>query len=35
MSRGGHIFLHGNPQGCEVAEHKATKFEVNPGILYH
>ena len=33
MSRGGRLLLDGNPKGYEVAEHKATKVEVNPRIL--
>ena len=30
MSRGGRLLLDGNPNGYEVAEHIATKVEVNP-----
>ena len=33
MSRGGRLLLDGNPKGCEVAEHIATKVEVNPWML--
>ena len=33
MSRGVHFLLDGNPKGCEVAEHIATQFEVNPWML--
>ena len=33
MSRGGHLLLDGNPKGYEVAEHIATKVEVNPRML--
>ena len=33
MSRGRIFLLDGNPKGCEVAEHIATKFEVNPWML--
>ena len=29
MLRGGRFLLDGNPKGGEVAEHIATKFEVN------
>ena len=33
MSRGGHLLLDRNPKGYEVAEHIATKVEVNPRML--
>ena len=33
ISRGGRLRLDGNPKGYEVAEHIATKVEVNPRIL--
>ena len=33
MSRGGSLLLSGNPKWYEVAEHIATKIEVNPRIL--
>ena len=33
MSWGGRLILDGNPKGCEVSEHIATKFKVNPRIL--
>ena len=33
MSRGGRLILDTNPKGHEVAEHIATKFEVNTRIL--
>ena len=33
MSRGGGLLLDGNPKGYEVAEHIATKVEVNPRML--
>ena len=33
MSRGGRFIMYGNPKGYEVAEHIATKVEVNPRML--
>ena len=33
VSRGVRLLLGGNPKGCAVAEHIATKFEVNPQML--
>ena len=33
MSRGRLLILDGNPKGYEVAEHVATKVEVNPWML--
>ena len=33
MSRGGHLLLDGNTKGYEVADHTATKVEVNPQML--
>ena len=33
MSRGGSFLMGINPKGCEVAEHIATKVEVNPRML--
>ena len=33
ISRGGLLLLGGNPKGCEVAKHIATKFEVNTWML--
>ena len=33
MSRGGRLLMDGNPRGCEVEEHIATKVEVNPQML--
>ena len=33
MSRGRRLILDGNQKGYEVAEHIATKVEVNPWIL--
>ena len=33
MSRGGRLLLDGNTKECEVAEHIATKVEVNPHML--
>ena len=33
ISRGGRLLLDGNPKGYEVAEHIATKVEVNPRML--
>ena len=33
MSRGGRLLLDGNPKGYEVAEHIATKVEVNTRVL--
>ena len=33
VSRGGRLLLGGNPEGYELAEHIATKFEVNPLML--
>ena len=33
MSRGGRLLMDGNPKEYEVAEHMATKFEVNPRML--
>ena len=33
MSRGGRLHLDGNPKGYEVAEHIATKVEVNPRMI--
>ena len=32
-SRGGRLLMDGNPKGCEVAEHIATKFELNPWMI--
>ena len=32
IPRGGRLILDGNPTGYEVAEHTATKVEVNPWI---
>ena len=33
VSRGGRLLLDGNPKGCDVAEHVATKVEVFPRML--
>ena len=33
MSRGVRLILDGNPKGCEVAKHIATKVEINPRML--
>ena len=33
ISRGGRLLLDGNPKGYEVADHIATKVEVNPQML--
>ena len=33
MSRGGRLDLDGNPKGYKVAEHIATRVEVNPQML--
>ena len=33
MSRGGSLLLDGNTKGYELAEHIATKLEVNPRML--
>ena len=33
MSIGGRLIMDGNPKGCELEEHIATKFKVNPRII--
>ena len=33
VSRVGRLLLDGNPKGYDVAEHIATKVEVNPQII--